>query len=150
MAIGERLILPALTAVGGWVSSLARYSSRLSSVEDDVKSLEGTKGDHESRLHVLETKHASVEDDIRVHRQMSEQDHAELQAFVDKKIDELHARMSEFEENFNRFKDNSSSFAKDDVLMRFIEEQQRQWQQIQRTLGQIEGVIKNPLMSRSP
>jgi Tfp pilus assembly protein PilO len=54
----------------------------------------------------------------------------------------LKKELKELEEKLETFQRESKSFASDEEMNRFIEETQRQWQQIQRTLGQIEGWMK--------
>lgn len=61
---------------------------------------------------------------------------------VEEKIKELRRELEQTEDRLARFRDSSTDFAKEAELARFIEEQQRSWKEIQRTLGQIEGALK--------
>ena len=62
---------------------------------------------------------------------------------IKEKLDALQKQVDEMEKSFHLFqRESSHSFASDEELSNFIEDQQRQWQAIQRTLGQIEGMLK--------
>jgi gas vesicle protein len=77
------------------------------------------------------------------HKEESVKKHKEQKEEIEKKYKELKDQLKEVEENLNKWqRESSHSFASDEELNRFIEDQQRQWQLIQRTLGQIEGWMK--------
>lgn len=65
-----------------------------------------------------------------------------LKGDLEKEQEELKKKLREIEDKFHNLQRESSSFASDEELSRFIEDQQRQWQAIQRTLGQIEGMLR--------
>lgn len=65
-----------------------------------------------------------------------------LKGDLDKDLEEYKKKLRELEEKLHNVQRESSSFASDEELSRFIEDQQRQWQAIQRTLGQIEGMLR--------
>lgn len=118
--------LPVLGAVAGFVTTSYGVRTR-------VKNLEKTLG-------ILKRAWRMDFDTFKTN-QVDRQ--RELKAALEQKYEELKEKLEEIEENLHAWqRDSSASFASDDELNRFIEEQQRQWQAIQRTLGQIEGMLK--------
>lgn len=118
--------LPVLGAVAGFITT--SYA-----VRTDVKNLSKT-------LNVLKK---TWKMDFETFKANQSEKQKETREVLEKKYEELKEQVEEIEKNLHAWqRDSSVSFASDDELNRFIEEQQRQWQAIQRTLGQIEGMLK--------
>lgn len=107
-------VLPILGAVAGFITTSYAVRTRVKNLE---KSLSTTKKGWRLELE-------------------------SLKADLEKKQVETEKKLKETEEKLNNWQRESHSFASDEELSRFIEDQQRQWQAIQRTLGQIEGMLK--------
>jgi uncharacterized protein YPO0396 len=122
----EKVAAPALTAVGGFVGAALRFQRRLKTIEDDFEAFR-TKvvGD-------LESARTSWRGDLADHK-----------AELEEKICELRQKLERIEDGLHKFqKESTFDFAKDAELVKFIEEQHREWKQMQRTLGQIEGMLR--------
>lgn len=118
--------LPVLGAVGGWLVTSYAVRSR-------VEKLEGSHSDHKTQI---ESRFARVETDITAKQR-------ELKEALEEKHKELKDQIKELEDQMNKWqRESAHSFASDHELNAFIAEEQRQWQAIQRTLGQIEGMLK--------
>ena len=114
LEIGKNFGLPVAGAIAGWIFTSMKVKDRLRKVEQGLTALR--KG---WRLELDNT-----------------------EAETQEKFEELRLQLKELQEKFHSWQRQSSSFATDEELARFIKEQQDQWQAIQRTLGQIEGMVK--------
>lgn len=114
LTIGKNFGLPVVGALGGWIATSMGVKGRVQKVEAGLTALR--KG---WRLE-LDSARNDTED----------------------KLDELKKQLNELQKQFQEWQRESSSFASDEEMSRFIEETQKQWQLIQRTLGQIEGMMK--------
>ena len=118
--------LPLLGACAGFIATSYAVRTRVENLE---KNLEGTKTGWRLELDVFKAEITGKQ--------------KEAKEELEKKYRELKEKLEEVEQNLNSWqRESSHSFATDAELTRFIEEQQRQWQAIQRTLGQIEGMMK--------
>lgn len=62
---------------------------------------------------------------------------------IKEKIKELKDQLKELDDSFEKFQRASHhDFARDEEFNRFVEEMNKQWKAVQRTLGQIEGWMK--------
>jgi hypothetical protein len=74
-----------------------------------------------------------------------------LREEIEKNNKELLGKVEEVDNAFKRFERASShDFAKDAEFGNFVAEQQQLWQQVQRALGQIEGMLKKRWSSPPP
>lgn len=118
--------IPALGAVAGFVVTSF-------GVRTEVKQLRGRVASLAKNWKIDFDNH---KEDAKTRREEHEE---ELEA----KYQELKKQLKELEDNLHRWqRESSHSFASDSELTNFIQDQQRQWQAIQRTLGQIEGMLK--------
>lgn len=118
--------LPLAGAIAGFIAT--SYA-----VRSDVKQLK-------SRVATL-VKGWRLEFDT--HKEDAKTRREEHEEELEAKYKELKDRLKELEENFHQWqRESSHSFASDSELTNFIQDQQRQWREIQRTLGQIEGMLK--------
>jgi chromosome segregation ATPase len=118
--------LPVLGAVAGFVATSYAVRTEVKQLKSRVATL--TKG---WRLEFDNHK-----EDARTRREEHEEE-------LEKKYEDLKKQLKELEENLHRWqRESSHSFASDSELTNFIQDQQRQWREIQRTLGQIEGMLK--------
>ncbi len=116
------------TAAGGWVGAALNFKRRLSILEKSVKA---TAAKTEKQFETLK-------------KEVADGDSA-LKAELKMVFEELKASLKELEDDFERFERASiSNFAKDSELSHLIEENQKRWEQVHRTLGQIEGLMRNP------
>lgn len=114
LEIGKNFGLPVAGAIAGWIFTSMKVKDRIRKVEQGLTALR--KG---WRLEL-----DSMESD------------------TEEKLNELKKQLKELQDSFHAWQRQSSSFASDEELNQFIKEQQDQWQAIQRTLGQIEGMVK--------
>lgn len=124
-ALIDKGAAPTLAAVGGWVGAALRLRERMGTVEKDFDALRLAVGKQISEFKDEQKKHLE-----------------KVESQFEKKLEELREEFEEYERSLGQFRASSTDFAKDAELAHFIEEQQRQWQTIQRTLGQIEGMLK--------
>lgn len=113
----DRFSGPVLGVLSGVGSAALALKQRLGALETKVKELE-------PRINAVENRHVSLGTEL-----------ATLKA----SLDALKTGLNDFEQDIHKSK---TDFAKESVLADFIEGQQQQWQDIQRTLGQIEGTMK--------
>jgi gas vesicle protein len=118
--------LPLLGAVAGFVATSYAVRTEVKQLKQRVSALaKGWKLEFEELKDETEKKNTEYEKDL------------------EKKYKELKDQLKEMEDNFHRWqRESSHSFASDSELTNFIQDQQRQWREIQRTLGQIEGMLK--------
>ncbi len=118
--------LPVAGAVSGFVATSYAVRTRVKNLERIVTSL---KKGWRLEIDQFKTDQAARAKDFREE--------------LEKKHNEYKQKLERLETEFNVFQRNSaSSFATDEELSAFIQEQQNEWKRIQRTLGQIEGAMK--------
>ena len=124
-ALAKDLGIPAVGGLVGYLSSAKLAAHRLKTVEDDLKEYRTLQKVE------LESIKKALKFDLEAHK-----------GEVQDKLKELKNQIDELEDVVESFQRASNhEFAKDAELNKFIEEQQRLWQSIQRTLGQIEGMM---------
>lgn len=127
LSVAKDFGLPALGAVAGWVTTSYLVRGRVKRLEQSVTALK--KG---WRI------------ELDTHKEKTDESTEKLKTELSRIYKELKEQLKEIEDRIQDWqRESSTSFARDDELTRFIEEQQRQWQAIQRTLGQIEGMLKH-------
>jgi hypothetical protein len=109
-----KVCLPGLAIVGGWIWTAAKLYYSLQTLTDKVASIE--KGRKELR--------------------------DELRDDIDRKVRELESKLEDYESRFDDIRQSATDFAKDAELADFIVESARKWEEIQRVLGQLEGLLK--------
>lgn len=126
LSLAKEFGLPVLGAVAGFVTTSYAVRTKVNALE---KNLTTTKKGWKLELEMFKGDLATK--------------HRELKEELEKKYKELKEQLDEIEDNLNRWqRESSHSFASDEELTRFVEDQQKQWQAIQRTLGKIEGMLK--------
>lgn len=106
---------PVVTALGGFVGAGLSFKHQLETLKTS-----------------LETFKTSITKEVGEHK-----------VDVEKKIVELKGQLAGIEDSYEKFaRDSHQNFAKDEELTKFMDEVNRQWQQVQRTLGQIEGLMQ--------
>ncbi len=117
--------LPLLGAVAGFITTSYAIRTDVKTLKKNYSSLKaGWKLEFETYKKETLLKQAKADEEL------------------EEKFAELEQALEELEKKFHAFERNSNSFASDLELTNFMQEQQRQWQTIQRTLGQIEGMMK--------
>ena len=130
--------IPAVGAIAGWLFAAAAYKHRLDQIEKDFAAFRADQKE----------KHKLEQDDLKERFESLErmllQETAAIRQEVAGRVKELGVEVEAIDKAFTQFERASGhDFAKDAELAHFVEEQQRQWQAIHRTLGQIEGVLRN-------
>jgi hypothetical protein len=135
--IAKTVLAPALGIIGGWVSASLKIATRMTLLEKDVEKLEKKqKEDHEK----LEKDHGARITSISSGFQLAL---ASQKNDLDEKIVLVRTDLDELERSYNSYTRSSHhDFTNNEEFRRFTEEWQRQCQKIQRTLGQIEGMIQ--------
>lgn len=124
--LAKTLGAPLLGVVGGWITSALKATSRVTALETEVGSL---------RKYVTE-EIGRVAAGWRLEFEHQKQDQAE-------KVKELKEAVKAIQESFDRFtRASHHDFADNDAFIRYVEEMNRQWKTVERTLGQIEGWMK--------
>lgn len=116
----EKVSGPIAGAVTGLAGSLLGLKARMERVEKKVAR-------HGSALEGHATLIANLDEEM-----------TEKFARLHKDLSDYQQRQSDFASNI---RDSNMDFAKDAELGNFMSEQQERWEQIQRTLGQIEGYL---------
>lgn len=120
LAVAKDLVIPALSVMGSVAAAFASYRHRMDALEkeqtrylqDTEKRLESLKQGFRLEMEGLKAEIARVEKDLEGLRR-----------------------------NTENLKDSSADFAKDAELSRYITEENRKWNEMQRLLGQIEGQL---------
>ena len=132
--IAEKFAAPVLTGVTGFVGAALNFKRRIDDLEKEFKAHQDTV---KTELANLKSAWRLEIDDLK----------EELTA----KIKELTAELKDLDNTFEKFcRASNADFANADEMRAFIEEQGRQWQQIQRTLGQIEGLMERANQQAPP
>lgn len=120
--VGEKLAIPLLTGALGFLGATRRFFVRVDKLEKDF-----------AGLLVTQTAHAaSIKKGVE-----------EIKAELLEKIKELKEELEELDDAFEKFQRTSSAtFADDSEMSHFMQEQHQRWETVQRTLGQIEGVLR--------
>lgn len=121
-AILKDVVLPVGAAIASVFVAALRFASRLTKIETDFAAL---------KVH-FENTQKSWKLDLE-----------SFESDYEARMKDLKQETKETDGRLSRFRESSTDFAKEAELAKFIEEQQRQWQAIQRTLGQIEGSLKD-------
>lgn len=123
-ALLEKGLAPALTAVGGWAGATLNFKKRLDELEKKVEAKEKEAEKFREETGKL----------IAQHRE-------ELEEIIERLFEQLKDEIAILKEKLERLRDSSTDYAKDAEVAIFISETQTQWQKINRTLGQIEGML---------
>jgi chromosome segregation ATPase len=144
MEIARTFGIPLLGAVGGWITSTLKATSRVTALEkgavDQKKAYDNDKIIEEKRIEKYER---SIKEQFE---NLIKSWKLELQSQKEdgqKDVNELKKQLKEVEDSFTRFTRNSHhDFANNEEFARYVEETNRQWKVVERTLGQIEGWMK--------
>jgi len=124
--IAEKFAVPVFTGVTGFVGAALNFKRRIELLEESVKKHQDT----------LKEELANLKSAWRLEID-------DLKEDLQEKLKELTRELKELDATFHRFcRASNVDFADANEMKDFIEEQGRQWQQIQRTLGQIEGLME--------
>lgn len=114
--LAQKVLLPAATLVAGLVGAVLRFSQRLAQVEERL------------------AKHTATE----AHDATWKREAAELASTCREIQDEVGTLRDEI----NHVRHSATDYAKDAELARFMMEQHERWEQINRSLGIIEGSLR--------
>lgn len=132
LTIAKDLVIPALSMMGSAAAAFVGYRHRVDGIEK--KQLL-----HEEEVHKREDRYTKDalkrEDDLKRGFQL------EIVTLKDA-LARLEAAIHELKQDTGRLRDSSADFAKDAELSRYITEENRKWNEIQRLLGQIEGRLE--------
>lgn len=117
---------PVLGVVGGWVTAAWKATGRVTDLEKGLDALKRGNREELDRLigaWRLEFQHQKEE--------------------VAEKFSDLREQVKDLRDSFDRFTRSSHhDFADNEAFVRYVEEMNRQWKTVERTLGQIEGWMK--------
>lgn len=134
LELAKNFGIPAVGAAAGWLTTSAIAKYKVDRIESDLKSF---KEDVGKRLDALKDDLEKADEDFKKE--------------LEKKHAELLREIKEIDDDFEKFaRASNHDFAKDSELARFMEEEQRSWQAMNRTLGQIEGMLKAKRWSSRP
>jgi arginyl-tRNA synthetase len=129
--------IPILGAVSGWVTAAIKTAGRVTNLEAAFESYKKTQ-----EKAFEDFKKATKEHFEEVIRDIRRQ-HEEQKKDAEKTFEELKKELGELDASFDRFtRASQHDFAKDEEFNRFVEEMNRQWKQVERALGHIEGWMK--------
>ena len=143
----------ALTAIlsGGSsiVASVFRFGRRLKTAESKVKTLreefDKYKKEAEQKYDALKAGWRLEVDTFKsdVERTIESVERQTLRDWLNPEVvRELQRRVQTLEDNMQKLRDNDADFVKRHDFLAHAKEQQEQWRQIERTLGQIEGRLR--------
>lgn len=126
LALLEKIGAPVVTGLTGFVGAALNFKRRIDDLEKEFnRHKDAVKEELTSLKAAWKAELEWVEGDLR------------------KDFDELKDELKELGDTFGRFQRGSMvDFADAGEVQRFVEEQERQWQKIQRTLGRIEGLMQ--------
>ena len=141
------ILAPAFGILGGWITSSLKTTNRVSTLEKDLKGLTDKqkedlaelKKEHKEKLETLRQGFA-----LTIENQKNN---------LEEKVDELKEDLNALEKSFHDYtRASHHDFTNNEEFRRFTEEWQKQCHNIQRTLGQIEGMYRREtlILSRQP
>jgi len=145
LELAKNFGIPAAGAVGGWLTTASLYKHKVELLERDFASFKTEHlARHNAEKEELKERLSTLQSDF-------ERADEEFKKELEKKYVELFKEIREIDDDFEKFaRASNHDFAKDSELARFMEEEQRSWQAMHRTLGQIEGMLKAKRWSSRP
>jgi hypothetical protein len=140
----KTVIGPAFGIIGGWVTASLKTTGRVTNLEKDLGDLARKyKEERDESKREYKEKLEAMSKGFQLALETLKHDLGE-------ESDELKKDLNELEKSFNTYTRNSHhDFTNNDEFRRFTEEWQRQCHNIQRTLGQIEGMVKRETLISS-
>jgi hypothetical protein len=137
MEIAKTFGIPLLGAVTGWISAAWKATSRVTSLEVDYeKYKKNNKEAFDEYKKTVREEFVSLIAAWKLEITHQKQD-------VNEKITELKTEVKELRDSFDRFtRASHHDFADNEAFTRYVEEMNRQWKAVERTLGHIEGWMK--------
>lgn len=137
--------IPIFGAVTGWVTAAVKTAGRVTTLEKDFEKLKAALKEKEEKAEKdLKEKFDSLLNTFK-------QQHEEQKKASEKVVEELKKELGELDASFDRFtRASQHDFAKDEEFSRFVEEMNRQWKLMERTLGHFEGWMKAQGVSHEP
>lgn len=143
-SIAKDFGLPLGGAILGWIVTSYRVKSRVEKVETSFIDLKAkVKEDFESQKKEVDRSITELKAGLGLAFQSHKQDIESGFGTVLADIKKVEEDLKKLDDDFERYQRASShDFARDEEFTNFMEEVNKQWQQIHRTLGRIEGSLK--------
>jgi len=137
--------IPVLGAVSGWVTAAIKTAGRVTNLETAFEAYK------KAQEKALEDFKKTAKDQLEEAVGRIRVQHEEQKKAAEKAIEELKKELTELDASFDRFtRASQHDFAKDEEFNRFVEEMNRQWKLMERTLGHFEGWMKAQGVSHEP
>lgn len=137
MEIAKTFGIPVFGAVAGWVTAAVKTAGRVSNLEVELANHRKAAKEQfdEYKAQVKEQFENLVKAwKLELHSQKED---------GQKQVGELKEQLKELEKHFDLFtRASHHDFADNEAFTRFVEEMNRQWKVVERTLGHIEGWMK--------
>lgn len=152
--IVEKFAAPVLSGALGFAGAAFRFYMRIRNLERDMKSLRGSvktlatsQGFYGSQLGDLIRRVEIIERlDVSSALGRSDRSIESLRAGMKLEIEhlrnELEAMIAEVRSSMRDVEDSTHDFAKEAALAQFMAQQATRWEQIQHTLGRIQGLME--------
>lgn len=144
LEIAKTFGVPILGAAAGWITSALKATSRVTTLEKDLgemmKRFKEYKDAEEKRIekyeHEIKERFENLTRAWKLELVSQRED-------GQRELGTLKEQLKDAVESFNRFTRSSHhDFANNEEFARYVEETNRQWKVVERTLGQIEGWMK--------
>jgi hypothetical protein len=127
----EKLAIGGISGIVAFLGAGLRFYLRIQKLETEIK--EYKKAEVVKRLELLERLELT---------KWLENTKAALQLEVQSHKHDLEDMIREIRQSIRSVEDSSHDYAKEAALAQFMQQQQDRWEKVQRTLGQIEGLMK--------
>ncbi len=144
-ALSQHGLTSAITAVLAFAGSYARFKMRLSTAEKGVK-------EQKAALEAVKRGWRFEFDAYKAEQEQEKEHQAELLAA---RKEERASRPDPFEAfndqlrsmraDIDRLKERGSRYVRNEAFAAFVKSQEEQWRAIERSMGQLEGVLRNRL-----
>lgn len=140
-----------LSGAGGFGGAAFRFYQRINSLAKQVKNFDQKLDGYVLQQTSIGTQLAGIlrrldmleqyEIEQKIGAQIDDLKRA-MKLEIDSHRDDLETMIREVRANIRTVEDSSHDFAKEAALAQFMSQQAQRWEQIQRTLGRIEGFLK--------
>lgn len=129
--------IPIFGALAGWITGAVKIAGRLTTLETDFEKYK------KNNKEAFDDYKKTVKDEFEKLIAAWKLELTHQKEDVTEKITELRTQVKELRDSFDRFtRASHHDFADNEEFTRFVEEMNRQWKSMERTLGHIEGWMK--------
>lgn len=145
-SIGQHAATALVSGVTSLLAASARFKNGFQKADSRVKALgqgwklevDGIKADFETKLATLKQEFESykeLRDGIEAARKEERVSHADP-------FERVESSLSQLRTDIEKLKERGGRYVRNDTFAAFARSQEEQWRQINRTLGQLEGALK--------